>query len=445
MNNSARSFLTIATLLGLAGCSSSDGDGNGAFANLGGLGGGPLGSGGNLVTGAGAMSVGPGTGAVSASGSATGQSGSSGSNAASGSPGASGSNGAGGSPGGSGATGSGGASSGGASSGAAPGAGGACTDTPPPNGDTCAHAVQYGWCGQSWLNGACAISCKVCSGPGSGGGSGSGGNASGGNGSGGVGKGGTMGNGGTPPGNGGTPPGNGGTQSGTGGYPPIVGGSNGWASRYWDCCKPACGWKANVHAGNPTPSCNQSNQSNGGNYDVQSACNGGDGYMCWNGAPWAVNDNVAYGFAAASGGNYSCGRCYEIQFTGTGHSGANVGAMSIKGKTMIVQVLNNGGVNSDQFDILIPGGGVGAQNACTKQWNGADLGMQYGGYLAECNGDKSCVQQKCNTVFAGKTDLLAGCNWFLTWYNAADNPNLVFKQIACPAAITQRSGLQDPG
>ena len=43
--------------------------------------------------------------------------------------------------------------------------------------------------------------------------------------------------------------------------PPITsGGENGWASRYWDCCKPACGWKGNVRSGNPMTSCNQQNQ-----------------------------------------------------------------------------------------------------------------------------------------------------------------------------------------
>ena len=36
--------------------------------------------------------------------------------------------------------------------------------------------------------------------------------------------------------------------------PPAIdrpAGSNAWASRYWDCCKPACGWTANVSGGQP--------------------------------------------------------------------------------------------------------------------------------------------------------------------------------------------------
>jgi hypothetical protein len=180
--------------------------------------------------------------------------------------------------------------------------------------------------------------------------------------------------------------------------------------------------------------------------NAQNVCQqNGPAYMCWSGAPWSVNDNLSYGFAAATGGNYVCGRCYQLQFTGSGHDGNNAGASSLNGKSMIVQVINNGGIGGDQFDLLIPGGGVGDFDGCSKQWGPIDLGSQYGGFLAACNGNKSCVQQKCDAAFGNKPELLAGCNWFLGWFNAADNPNLVFKQIACPAAITQRSGMPDPG
>jgi Glycosyl hydrolase family 45 len=242
-----------------------------------------------------------------------------------------------------------------------------------------------------------------------------------------------------------------GGNSGTGGSavpppPPITGGSNGWASRYWDCCKPACGWQGNVRRGSPMHSCDKQNMSLGGNYDAKNACEGGGtAYMCWNASPWAVSDTLSYGFAAASGGNYVCGRCYQIQFTGSGHNGSNAGVSSLNGKTMIIQVINNGGVAADQFDLLIPGGGVGALNACSSQWGSSDLGAQYGGFLGGCNGDKNCVRQKCQTIFGDKPELMEGCDWFLGWFNAADNPNFVFKQVACPAAITSDSGLQDPG
>jgi hypothetical protein len=283
-----------------------------------------------------------------------------------------------------------------------------------------------------------------------GGGSGSGGTT------GAAGRGGTTGSAGTTgnAGRGGTT-GSGGTTgtagtTGTGGTssvmhpPPITsGGSNGWGSRYWDCCKPSCGWKANAGGRTPANSCGPQNQNLGAS-DTANACfDNGSAFMCWNEAPWAVDDTLAYGFAAHNG--VPCGRCYQIQFNGGGHDGQNNSALN--NKTMIVQVTNIGGIGSDQFDLLIPGGGVGAAGtgACLKQFPGADLGATNGGFRTSCGSDKTCLQNRCNTVFSGKADLLAGCNWYIDWFSAADNPTFVFKQIACPSAITQRSGLGDPG
>ena len=241
--------------------------------------------------------------------------------------------------------------------------------------------------------------------------------------------------------------------NGTGGSsanhpPPITGGMSGWASRYWDCCKPACGWKGNVSRGNPMMSCDMSDNSLGSNYDAVNACQGGGtAFMCWSGVPWTVDNTLAYGYAAASGSNYACGRCYQLQFTGTNNtSGDKKGTPGVNGKTMIVQVINNGGVQATQFDLLIPGGGVGALNACSTQWgSNVDLGTQYGGWLSECNNDSSCVQQKCQAAFSNKPELMAGCTWFLGWFGASNNPDFTYQKIACPAAITQASGLSDPG
>src|SRR6478609_674791 len=56
---------------------------------------------------------------------------------------------------------------------------------------------------------------------------------------------------------------------------PTISGTQGWASRYWDCCKPHCGWSANVSGGAALSSCSATNQSLGSNYNVSSACSGG--------------------------------------------------------------------------------------------------------------------------------------------------------------------------
>jgi hypothetical protein len=109
---------------------------------------------------------------------------------------------------------------------------------------------------------------------------------------------------------------------------------------------------------------------------------------------------------------------------------------------MIVQAINIGGdVDTHQFDLLIPGGGVGAFNGCSTQWGTADLGAQYGGFATTCGTNVSCVTDRCNKTFAGKADLLAGCTWFTTWFNAANNPKIKYAEVACPQAITAKSGM----
>lgn len=229
----------------------------------------------------------------------------------------------------------------------------------------------------------------------------------------------------------------------------------GYATRFWDCCKPHCSWRGNVPAGvSPVKTCNKNNQSNGSNYDVRSCCDGGDGYVCYEFIPWAVNSNLSYGFAATSSGDV-CGRCYELQFTGEGKHGTNAGATALKGKRMIVQAINIGyDVGGHQFDLLIPGGGVGAFNGCSNQWGISknELGAQYGGFLTVCQQQngwhnyeaiKNCVKEKINKLFRSKglTQLAQGADWFVDWFKAADNPMLYFKEVRCPDALVQKSGM----
>ena len=183
-------------------------------------------------------------------------------------------------------------------------------------------------------------------------------------------------------------------------------------------------------------------------YDTGSACPspGSDkAFMCWSGAPWAVSNTLAYGFVAASSNNYQCGRCYQLDFTGEGQH--DTSPQRIVGKTMIVQVINNGGVGTDQLDLLVPGGGVGDFGAaCPAQWGqNVDLGHQWGGFRRTCGDNATCVRNMCVAAFGNKPELMAGCEWFLGWFANVNNPRIVFKQIACPSAITQRSGMPDRG
>jgi hypothetical protein len=206
---------------------------------------------------------------------------------------------------------------------------------------------------------------------------------------------------------------------------PNVTGGNGFATRYWDCCQPHC-------AQSDGNRCNQDGTTKTGN--TQSACSGGGSFACYSEAPRAVNDCLAYGYIAKT--NPNCGQCYRIQFTGEGQHNVNdPGSKLIKGKQMIVKVSNTGGdVAANQFDLMVPGGGVGQFNACSRQWGSNDLGAQYGGFLTSCTGTyaakKECVRQQCSKIPAGAAR--DGCIWFVDWLQAADNPKFTSQQTDCP-------------
>lgn len=206
---------------------------------------------------------------------------------------------------------------------------------------------------------------------------------------------------------------------------PMVMGGNGFATRYWDCCQPHCA-QFDGHK------CSQDGTTRTG--DGTSSCNGGGSFACYDEAPRAVSDCLSYGYIAKA--NPNCGACYRIEFTGQGeHNASDPGSQLIKGKQMIVKVSNTGSdVGGNQFDLMIPGGGVGMFNACSRQWGSNDLGAQYGGFLTNCTGShaakKECVRQECQKIPAGGAR--DGCLWFVDWLQVADNPKFTSQQTDCP-------------
>lgn len=95
---------------------------------------------------------------------------------------------------------------------------------------------------------------------------------------------------------------------------------------------------------------------------------------------------------------------------------------------MVVQSTNTGSdISNNQFDILIPGGGVGLFDGCTPQYGGIP-GEDYGGVGSreECNGMPE--------------PLKAGCFWRFDWFANSDNPNFNFQQVQCPSELTAISG-----
>ncbi|KAG8630147.1 hypothetical protein KVT40_001766 [Elsinoe batatas] len=199
---------------------------------------------------------------------------------------------------------------------------------------------------------------------------------------------------------------------------------SGKTTRYWDCCKPSCGWSGKADVSAPVAQCDVSgNPLKAGDDTQKNGCEaGGSAYMCNDQTPWEVNDSLAYGYAAVKlsgqAESASCCACYELTFT----SG------TIAGKKMIVQSTNTGGdLGDNHFDLAIPGGGLGIFDGCSKSVPGAQQGQRYGGIS-----DAS----SCSSWGA----LSGGCNFRFRWFENADNPSVDWKRVACPTELTARTG-----
>lgn len=186
------------------------------------------------------------------------------------------------------------------------------------------------------------------------------------------------------------------------------------------------------------------------NDGAQDSCQGGSAYECYDMAPQVASDTLAYAFAAYDGA--SCGTCFQLTFTGTSNDGQpDQGSQAICGHSIIVQVVNTGGLATGQFDLLIPGGGVGQNDSCTTQFgvSTSQLGVQFGGLMLQCEQQdnynyaqyEACTISACQTLFANSATMEAGCEFIINWMKGANNPNLMFTQVPCPSQLTSMSGL----
>ncbi|KAG4105587.1 hypothetical protein H8356DRAFT_581435 [Neocallimastix lanati (nom. inval.)] len=217
--------------------------------------------------------------------------------------------------------------------------------------------------------------------------------------------------------------------------PKITNGQNGVTTRYWDCCVASCAWDTNTLAQHPVNVCAKDGKTRFTPFDwrVGNVCDPmkqGTGFMCNDNQPWALNENVAYGFVAA-GFNYGnqkqwCCTCQRLQFT----SGP------IAGKQMVVQITNTGGdLGSNHFDIQMPGGGVGYfTKGCSAQW-----GVGQNGWGERYGGVRSASD--CSQLPA---DLQPGCKWRFDWFKNADNPNVIYERVQCPKELTDITGCIPP-
>ena len=200
-------------------------------------------------------------------------------------------------------------------------------------------------------------------------------------------------------------------------------GQTGWNSRYWDACKPHCSWISNGQEGKTDTTTQESyvagmtTARNCNIHDVEvptftlghavqqywmgyegttSACEVGAAgvFTCTDMAPIALNDTLSYAYVAGPGSQTTCGKCFHLQYNGSfKDAGANNAAKAthkaLKGKHIIVMTSNIGhDVENGQFDLMVPGGGVGAYDALSTQVNGANInwGAGFGGFLTECQG-----------------------------------------------------------
>ena len=228
-------------------------------------------------------------------------------------------------------------------------------------------------------------------------------------------------------------------------------GASGFASRYWDCCKPSCSWAENA-GGNPARQCDASmNPIN--DASAKSMCEGGPSTTCLDQIPIVVNDNLAYAFGASPGGGPNvCGKCFQLTFTGEGKYETKLNHQKLKGKKLIVMATNIGSdVEGGQFDVMIPGGGVGIFNGCGNLFDTSNT-EQYGGLLSDCEKSvgndgsdediykkrKECLIKKCSSVFSKRLPAKMGCLFLANFMEAAGNPLHTYKEVNCPDALKKR-------
>lgn len=209
---------------------------------------------------------------------------------------------------------------------------------------------------------------------------------------------------------------------------PVPGGLTGQAitTSYQDCCKPSCGYSDKA----PFASQLQTVTVSGTIADpsAQSGCISTDASAAFADPaqqPRAIDSQNAIGYVASGNINgrserETCCACFELTFLNG----------PVQGKKMVVQNINTGtDLNQNHFDILIPGGGAGIfTQGCPSQFgNGYKWGAQQGGL----SGRDQCSQLPAS--------IQAGCFWRFDWFMAADNPNVSFVQVNCPAELTNVS------
>ncbi len=231
------------------------------------------------------------------------------------------------------------------------------------------------------------------------------------------------------------------------------------------------------------------NAPNANNGD-QSACSGGNGYMCprsmllspemkqaamadWNSSdPPFVYGTVGHDpdIGGVDSNSNTCCQCYQLVFdTPQGVSGLPIP------KPMIVQAFNTQAGGAKNFDVYMGDGGYGANNACAGVSNAMysqfpDQGGTYAGgvkatrysqcasggqYSAVSIGSATCenyVKSQCDMILSGSSSAQSTTQGSCMESNFPDshyhvNWNVLAKRVTCPANLTRVTGckLNDQG
>ena len=166
-----------------------------------------------------------------------------------------------------------------------------------------------------------------------------------------------------------------------------------------------------------------------------------------------IKNGIGYAFGAVPGADSkgTCGKCFKLTFTGEGKFETRGNHKALKGKQLIIMASNIGyDVEGGQFDIMIPGGGVGAYNGCSNTL-GDNLGERYGGLLSDCENEigydgsddeiykqrKECLSEKCKKVFNKNEQALKGCMFLVNFLEAAGNPVHDYEPVDCPQELKE--------
>lgn len=79
--------------------------------------------------------------------------------------------------------------------------------------------------------------------------------------------------------------------------------------------------------------------------------------------------------------------------------------------------------------------GLGSSvSGCSVQFPIVNWGSTFDGWAIDC-GYENCVLQKCQTAFVDRPDMMAGCQWYVDWFETADNPGMTNTKGECPAGL----------